>query len=93
MTSQPQSCSTTNSTEGNMPTYFLSVTEYNSYTKTIEAADPAAAIAKAQELWEAEGPDAFDWRKGAIEHWECSSEQEAATIGDSMKPAKAGGQQ
>lgn len=75
-----------------MPRYSLTVTEYNRYTKTIEAANPDEAIAKAQELWEAEGPDAFDWCKGAIEDWECSLEQEAATIDGCLNPENRGGQ-
>lgn len=74
-----------------MPTYSLSITEYNSYTIAIEADDPAEAITKAQELWEAEGPDAFDWRKGAIEDWECTLDPGTATMNAGVKPASDGG--
>lgn len=55
-----------------MPKFFLSVSEYNTYTTTIEASDPAEAIAKAEELWAEEGTAAFDWRNGATEDWDCS---------------------
>jgi hypothetical protein len=54
-----------------MPQFILSVTEYNTYTTTIEAEDEQAARDKAQTIWSYEGPDALNWRKGTLEEWEC----------------------
>lgn len=54
-----------------MPKFYLSRTECDTYVTTIEADSEEEAIAKAEEIWDDEGPEAFNWKNGSVDEWEC----------------------